>query len=107
MNKNPHGRILKEKPKEQYLITVPKSCHILKCVCEYVESYKLVKRLIWRSYFNKILFSLIFITIINSSTLYVCMDNLILKDNHLFNLYNSLFFSHFPTFCVIIRHLRS
>ena len=101
MKKNPHGRILKEEPKEQHLSTVPKSCHILKCVCENVESYKLVKRLIWRSCFNKILFSLIFITIINSSTLYVCMDNLILKDNHLFNLYNSLFFSHFPTFLLL------
>ena len=100
MNKNPHGRILKEEPKEQHLSTVPKFCHILKCVCENVESYKLVKRLIWRSCFNKILFSLIFITIINS-TLYVCMDNLILKDNHLFNLYNSLFFSHFPTFLLL------
>ena len=101
MNKNSNGIILKGEPKEQHLSTVLKSCNILKCVCEYVEIYKLVKRLIWRSYFNKILFSLIFITIINSSTLYVCMDNLILKDNHLFNLYNSLFFSHFPTFLLL------
>ena len=58
MNKNPHGRILKEEPKEQHLSTVLKSCNILKCVCEYVEIYKLVKRLIWRSYFNKILQSI-------------------------------------------------
>ena len=26
MKKNPHGRILKEKLKKQYLSTVPKSC---------------------------------------------------------------------------------
>ena len=58
MNKNSHGRILKEKPKEQHISTVPMSCHILKRDCEYVESYKLVKRLIWRSYFNKILQSI-------------------------------------------------
>ena len=43
MNKNPHDRILKEEPKEQHLSIVPKSCHILKCVCEYVESCKLEK----------------------------------------------------------------
>ena len=28
MRKNPHDRILKRKPKEQYLSTVPKSCSI-------------------------------------------------------------------------------
>ena len=28
MIKNPHDRILKRKPKEQYLSTVPKSCSI-------------------------------------------------------------------------------
>ena len=26
MRKNPHEKILREEPKEQYLITVPKSC---------------------------------------------------------------------------------
>ena len=26
MRKNPHGKILKGEPKEQYLSTVPKSC---------------------------------------------------------------------------------
>ena len=26
MRKNPHGRILKGKPKEQHLSTIPKSC---------------------------------------------------------------------------------
>ena len=28
MRKNPHGRILKGEPKEQHLITVPKSCSL-------------------------------------------------------------------------------
>ena len=28
MRKNPHDRILKKEPKEQYLSTVPKSCLI-------------------------------------------------------------------------------
>lgn len=77
---------------------------ILKCVREYVE-LQVSKKLIWRYFFNKFLFSLIFITIINSSTLYVCMDSLILRDNHLFI---PLCFSHtFQHFIIIIRHLRS
>ena len=36
MRKNPHGKILREEPEEQYLSTIPKSCpftNILYFIC--------------------------------------------------------------------------